>query len=170
VSSAVAIADRRDGDARILGYVVATPGAAISGTAVRAALAHRVPRHLIPSAVTVLDRWPVTANGKLDHARLPLPLGDDAAAGFAAPESRDEILVARIAAQLLGLERVGVHDNLFELGMDSLQAMRLASSIATATQRELRLSTLFDHPTVFELARALGAARSPAPPIHRLPR
>lgn len=177
VSSAVAVADRHGGDARILGYVVANPGTASSGTELRAALAHRVPRHLIPSVVTVLDRWPLTANGKLDRAGLPPPRDPasdpargDAAASFAPPESSHEILLARIVAQLLGVERVGVHHNLFELGMDSLQAMRLVSSIATATQRELPLATLFAHPTVFELARALGAARAPAAPIRRLPR
>jgi amino acid adenylation domain-containing protein len=173
VGSALVVVDRTGADARLLGYVVAEPGAELSGSAVRAALAGQLPGHMIPSSITVVERWPLTANGKIDAARLANARAEAAGDASGAPETADETVIAGMVAQVLGIARVGVHDSLYELGMDSLQAMKLASSIAAATRCDLGLASVLAHPTVAGLARELEARRTAGgavTSIRRLPR
>ncbi|MGD1424872.1 amino acid adenylation domain-containing protein [Mycolicibacterium septicum] len=151
VQQAVVIArEDHPGDKRLVGYITGTADPA----EVRTALAQRLPAYMVPAAVVVLDALPLTVNGKLDKRALPAPeyTGDR----YRAPNTATEEILAGIYAQVLGLERVGVDDSFFDLGGDSIMAMRVVSAINTTLEVGLAVRTLFDAPTVARLAPRLG--------------
>src|ERR1700757_2702710 len=127
VEQAVVIArEDRAGSKRLVGYV--TGG--VDPVQARAALGQRLPAYMVPAAVVVLDALPLTPNGKLDTRALPAP--EYTAAGYRAPASPTEEILAGIYAQVLGLDRVGVDASFFDLGGDSISAMRLIAAINTS--------------------------------------
>ncbi|WP_461000843.1 condensation domain-containing protein, partial [Streptomonospora sediminis] len=165
VAAAVVIA-REDvpGSAKPVGYVTPASGAAAPDPArLLRRVAARLPEHMVPAAVTVLDAFPLTANGKLDRAALPAPdPGERAGAGRAAQGPQEETVCA-LFAELLGLEQVGADDGFFALGGDSILAIQL---VARARARGLELSPadVFTGQTPEHLAAAAtpieaGAAR-----------
>ncbi|WP_433260456.1 amino acid adenylation domain-containing protein [Actinosynnema sp. CS-041913] len=130
--------------------------------AVRAHLAERLPGHLVPARFVVLDRLPLNRSGKVDHGTLPPPTSaraDDAS--FVAPGDETERLLASIWAEVLGLERVGVTDDFFALGGDSLRSVQVVGR-ARAEGLELTARGMFEHPTIAELATV--ARRTEAAP------
>ena len=152
VGQAVVIArEDRPGDKRLVGYVTGTADPA----EIRAALAERLPAYMVPAAVVVIDALPLTVNGKLDTRALPAPEYRDGDR-YRAPASAVEEVLAGIYAQVLGLERVGVDDSFFELGGDSLSAMRVIAAINTSLDANLAVRTLFHAPSVGSLSQQLG--------------
>ena len=148
VGQAVVIArEDRPGDKRLVGYVTGTADPA----EMRAALAERLPAYMVPAAVVVIDALPLTVNGKLDTRALPAPEYTDGDR-YRAPANAVEEVLAGIYAQVLGLERVGVDDSFFELGGDSLSAMRVVAAINTGLDADLSVRALFEAPTVAQLA------------------
>ncbi len=125
--AAVIAREDRPGHKRLVGYITGSADPA----AVRAQLAERLPGYMVPAAIVALDALPLTVNGKLDTRALPAPEYADTA-GYRAPTNAVEELLAGIYAQLLGIDRVGVDDSFFELGGDSISAMRLIAAINTA--------------------------------------
>ena len=119
---------------------------------------------MVPAAVVVLDALPLTPNGKLDTRALPAPESQDVD-GYRAPGSAVEEILVGIYAQVLGLERVGVDDSFFDLGGDSLLAMRLSASINTALDADLSVPTVFDAPTVAQLALRIGVGSRRLQPL-----
>ena len=166
VGQAVVIArEDRPGDKRLVGYVTGTADPA----QIRAGLGERLPAYMVPAAVVVLDALPLTPNGKLDTRALPAPEYIDADR-YRAPASAVEELLAGIYAQVLGLQRVGVDDSFFELGGDSLSAMRVIAAINTGLDAGLAVRVLFEAPTVAQLAPRIGAGggrREPVVPVER---
>jgi thioester reductase-like protein len=152
VDQAVVIArEDRPGDRRLVGYVT---GTADLGAA-RASLAERLPAYMVPAAVVVMAGLPLTVNGKLDIRALPAPEYRDGD-GYRAPATPVEEILAGIYAQVLGLDRVGVDESFFDLGGDSILAMRLTVAINTALDTHLAVGTLFDTPSVRSLSQQLG--------------
>ncbi|MGH3579116.1 MAG: condensation domain-containing protein, partial [Mycobacterium sp.] len=152
VEQAVVIArEDRPGDKRLVGYVTGTADPA----GIRTLLAERLPAYMVPAAVVVLAALPLTPNGKLDTRALPTPEyteGDR----YRAPAGAVEEILAGIYARVLGLERVGVDDSFFDLGGDSLSAMRVIAAVNTALDAHLAVRTLFESPTVARLAPRIG--------------
>ena len=154
VEQAVVVArEDRPGDKRLVGYVTGTA----DPVGLRAVLAQRLPGYMVPAAIVVLDALPLTVNGKLDTQGLPAPEYTDADR-YRAPTSAVEEIVAGIYAQVLGVERVGVDDSFFELGGDSLSAMRLIAAINTGLDAHVSVRAVFEAPTVAELAPRVGSA------------
>ncbi len=158
VHAAVVLA-RTDGPSpRLVAYVVPRPGRDLDTEALRAALAERLPEHMVPAAWVTLAELPLSPNGKVDRRALPAPEAPAlAAGGDAVPRNRIEERLAAIWAEVLRLPRVGIHDNFFSLGGDSI----LSIQITTRARRADILITprqLFQHQTVAELAAVANAA------------
>ncbi len=157
VQQAVVIArEDRPGDKRLIGYITETITGTVDPTAARTALADRLPPYMVPAAIVVLDALPMTVNGKLDIRALPAP-EYTGVEHYRAPTTATEEILAGIYAQVLGVERVGVDDSFFDLGGDSILAMRLIAAINTALDADLSVRALFDAPTVAQLAPHISA-------------
>ncbi|MGW7730760.1 amino acid adenylation domain-containing protein [Streptomyces canus] len=162
VEQAVAVVrEDRPGDRGLVAYATAAPG--VEADALREYLAGLLPAYLVPSAVVLLDRLPLTANGKVDRAALPAPVRTGRDAGRSARTAHEEVLCALIA-DVLGLPDVGPDDSFFALGGHSLHALRLVHRIRTALGTDLGLRDVFEAPTAAALARLLPAAE-PARPM-----
>ena len=161
VKQAVVIArEDRPGDKRLIGYITGTADPA----QIRAQLAQRLPTYMVPGAVVVIDALPLTVNGKLDTRALPAPAYHDTD-HYRAPASPVEEILAGIYAHVLGLGRVGVDDSFFDLGGDSLSAMRLVAAINKSLDAGLAVRALFDLPTVAQLAPRIGGETGGLDPL-----
>jgi len=160
----VVVREDEPGEKRLVAYVVGEAGAA----ALREHLRGSLPEHMVPAAFVALAALPLTPNGKLDVRALPAPEPAPAEeARHAAPRTPVEAGVAEIWAEVLRLERVGVHDDFFEAGGHSLLAARVVSRIREAFRAEVPLRALFEGPTPAKLAarvEALRRAGAPVPP------
>ncbi|MFB6891575.1 amino acid adenylation domain-containing protein [Kitasatospora sp. NPDC056327] len=122
---------------------------------VRAHVSRILPDHMVPSAVVVMDRLPVTPNGKLDRRALPAP-DLSAVVSNRLPRNEREETLGRLFAEVLGIERAGIDDSFFDLGGNSLLAIRLASRVRAVLEVELPVRVLFEAATVQALAARLG--------------
>lgn len=145
--------------AKLVGYVSLEDGSALDAVAVREGVRNRVPPYMVPDVVMLIDSLPLTANGKLDRRALPAPVLA-AAAEYVAPETKTETELAELVADVLGVPRVGMGDNLFSAGGDSLDAARLAARIRDAFQTSLPLTELFESENFADLARRIERAGS----------
>ncbi|QKV91249.1 non-ribosomal peptide synthase/polyketide synthase [Streptomyces sp. NA02950] len=148
---------------RLVGYVVPAPDASPTAASLRDFLGRILPDHMVPSAYATLDALPLTPNGKVDRRALPDPDPVPAASGtgHVTPRTPLESRIAAIWADVLGLVRVGAHDNFFDLGGDSILSIQVVSR---ARQSGLHMSTkdLFTHQTVAGLAEVVTAERDQA--------
>ncbi len=159
--AAVIAREDRPGDKRLVGYVTGSA----DPVELRGALAQRLPAYMIPAAIVVVPALPLTVNGKLDRRALPAPEYRSAAGTYRAPANPVEETIAGIYAHVLGMDRVGVEDSFFDLGGDSISAMRVIAAINTALDAQLAVRTLFEAPTVRALSHQLdNAVESDASP------
>ncbi|WML61352.1 MULTISPECIES: non-ribosomal peptide synthetase [Rhodococcus] len=148
------------GDTRLVTYVHAAAGSAIDVAVLTAFVAERLPAHMIPSSVIALETIPLTPVGKLDRAALPEP--EIASAPYRAPASAAEVAVAEAFGDVLGVQRVSVHDDFFDLGGNSLLATRVIGRIRAALGVTVSAADLFDATTVEALAARVAAAPTAA--------
>jgi amino acid adenylation domain-containing protein len=141
---------------RLVAYVVPAAPGAVAPDELRSHLRQKLPEHMVPVAFVEMPALPVNANGKLDQAALPEPDLQAERREYVAPRTPIEELVAGVWAEVLEVERVGVHDNFFAIGGHSLLATRVISHLRHALGIELRLRTLFEAPTVAELTVAIA--------------
>ncbi|MCG6136136.1 MAG: amino acid adenylation domain-containing protein [Nostoc sp. LLA-1] len=149
------------GDKRLVAYIVFEPKSAIphpQSADLRAFLREKLPEYMVPSAFVMLKTLPLTAGGKIDREKLPAPeqVPPELAATFVAPRNQTEEAIAKIWAEVLAVEQVGIHDNFFELGGHSLIATQVISRIRQSLQVELPLRQFFDSPTVADLGVMLA--------------
>ncbi|MGH3655922.1 MAG: non-ribosomal peptide synthetase, partial [Micromonosporaceae bacterium] len=168
-----AVVARQDGPrgGHLAGYLVPVAGTGIDLPALREDLAARLPEHMVPAAFVVLDALPLTSNGKLDRRALPAPdfVG---VVTSREPSTPSERVLSDLFADVLGVQRVGVDDSFFDLGGHSLLATRLVSRIRSARGLEVPIRSIFDSPTVAELAAVLdaGTGDDVRPPLVRVDR
>ncbi|MEU0148791.1 amino acid adenylation domain-containing protein [Streptomyces sp. NPDC006288] len=149
----VTVREDTPGDKRLVAHVTPAPGHTLPD--VREFVAGRLPEYLVPDAVVVLERLPLTANGKVDRAALPAPESVSAGVVRRQPSLREELLCS-VFAQVLGVPRVGVDDDFFALGGHSLLAVRLISRIRSVLGAEIPVQAVFETSTVAGLAAAVG--------------
>ncbi|MEV6948863.1 amino acid adenylation domain-containing protein [Streptomyces sp. NPDC051172] len=173
--SQAAVLARTDhsGDRFLVGYVVPSDAADDpDAAALRTHLQASLPPYMVPSSYVVLSQLPLTGNGKLDRAALPAPEdGRRAAAVFEPPSTASEKLLAEMWAEVLGVARVGAHDNFFDLGGHSFAALRLINRLESTYECTVPAATVFAAPTLRSLAcwldeRPADAAASPLVPLH----
>ncbi|GAA3755480.1 amino acid adenylation domain-containing protein [Salinactinospora qingdaonensis] len=181
VAQAVVTVDRTGGEQRLVAHVVPASGATPTPERLREAAARELPAYMMPAAFVRCDAIPLTPNGKVDRASLPaVDWAGQSEAGHVAPRTATEHTLAQVWRDLLGAERVGVHDNFFRVGGDSVGVIRMLSRVADTLGTRLPVRTAFDHPTIAELARLLDAepeeatdetvpALTPVPRDGRLP-
>ncbi|WP_142280023.1 non-ribosomal peptide synthetase, partial [Mycobacterium avium] len=161
--AAVIAREDRPGDKRLVAYVTGTADPA----QLRTALAERLPAYLVPAAVVTIDAMPLTPNGKLDTGALPTP-DYHGADQYHAPASAVEQTLADIYAHVLHVRPprlVGIDDSFFDLGGDSLSAMRLVAEVNSRLDVHLGVRALFEAPTIRRLAARLGADGSARTPL-----
>ncbi|MGW9435516.1 non-ribosomal peptide synthetase [Streptomyces sp. NPDC055607] len=154
----------------LAGYAVPAEGRRPDPAALRAHLRGELPDWTVPLTVTVLDRFPVTPNGKIDTAALPAPGPAAGERSHQAPRDATERALATLWERLLGVERVGVHDDFFALGGHSLLATRLLAEVRSLLGAAVTVRAFFAGPTVAGLAQsvtAAGTAPADEPPVVR---
>ncbi|MCA1006871.1 amino acid adenylation domain-containing protein [Rhodococcus hoagii] len=169
VADAVVVPRRTDaGPVRLAAYVVPDPGVVLDPHAVRERVGAILPPYMIPAAVTVLERLPLTVNGKVDRKSLPEPDFGTAAGAGRAPAGPVEETLAGLFAQVLGVEAVRADDSFFALGGDSIMAIQLVSR-AREAGLSLTPRDVFDRLSVSGLAAVAGSVAEPAAALAELP-
>ncbi|MCU1641955.1 MAG: tycC 2 [Nocardia sp.] len=144
---------------QLVAYAVPGPGTAIDQQTLLAAIADILPAYMIPSTVVALDAFPLSTSGKLDRKALPDPVFS--VREYRAPAGKSEIAVARVFADVLGVEQVGADDDFFALGGNSLLATRLAARLGVALETRVAVRELFDTSTVSALAARIVPGSQP---------
>ena len=159
VRQAVVLAREDDpGEKSLVAYVVAKPEATISADELQLLLKQRIPDYMVPGAFVLLDEMPLTPNGKINRKALPAPAKSRAGAqaAYVAASTAEEEALAQIWCSVLRLDRVGVHDNFFDVGGHSLLATQLLARIRDVFNIEIPLLQVFEHPTIAGLAAIIS--------------
>ncbi|MEM8930191.1 MAG: amino acid adenylation domain-containing protein, partial [Acidobacteriota bacterium] len=162
VRDAVVVVRTDGGDKRLVGYVVLGDGLGDEPVAaLRGFLSERLPTHMVPAALVVLDALPLDPNGKIDRRALPAPeLGGDADRSDGRPRNETETKLVELWIELLPIEQLGIFDDFFELGGHSLLATRLVSRLRADFGVQIGLGQIFEHPSIAGLAAWLDRARA----------
>jgi len=157
------------GNKHLVAYLAPKPGHVLDGSELRASLLEKLPEYMVPSVFVPLERFPLLPNGKVNRKELPAPdfqCRESEMTG-AVPFTPTERVLAQIWAEVLGLERVGIHDDFFELGGNSLMAVKLQLQVEKALGRRVPLVGFFQAPTVSRFASlfAAGDAVNQAMPL-----
>jgi amino acid adenylation domain-containing protein len=173
----LAVGDESNVEKRLAAYVVPRSGDEVDSAELRSFLKSRLPEYMIPSVFVRLDELPRTENGKVDRRALPAPDLRQPLDGseYVGPRTEVEQVLALLWQELLGVERVGVHDSFFVLGGHSILAAQLLSRMREALRTELSLHQLFETPTIAELSKIIeadltetgGAGPGPITPVAR---
>ncbi|MFE3698557.1 non-ribosomal peptide synthase/polyketide synthase, partial [Nocardia tengchongensis] len=170
--AAVLVMDTATGQ-QLVAYVVPVPGQSIDPAELTRFAAEKLPTYMVPASIMVLEAFPLNTSGKLDRKALPDPVFSADAAGYRAPRTAAEEIVAGVFADVLGHDRVGVDDNFFDLGGNSLVATQVVARISAAFSTRLGVRALFETPTVAGLAarvEAAGPSDVSRPPLVAQPR
>jgi len=174
----VTLYENVSGVQHIAAYVLPLEAGSLTAPSLRTYVKERLPEYMVPTAVLLLEAFPLTPNGKVDRKALPTPESTDqsSAASYVAPRNQTEEMIAAVLASVLGLERVGIYDNFFEIGGHSLLATQVISRVRDLFGVELPLRVFFEQATVAEFGQRVQAAHleaeggRPVPPIERIAR
>ncbi|MBA1200983.1 amino acid adenylation domain-containing protein [Pseudomonas capeferrum] len=167
VRDAVVVAVDAGEDKQLIGYVTARSSAAGLGTVLRDALRASLPDYMVPKQIVCLESLPLSPNGKVDRKALPRPDFSAQGEDYVAPRNLLEEQLAQIWADVLGIERIGVTDNFFERGGDSLRSLKVVSRVRSLGCEgfELKLRDLISKPTIAELSGYSEAATATLNPL-----
>ncbi|BAZ34002.1 amino acid adenylation (plasmid) [Cylindrospermum sp. NIES-4074] len=145
------------GDKRLVAYIIPSKNQSPTTNELQSFLKQKLPEYMLPRAFVRLDALPLTPNGKIDYKALPIPTHSrqESAATFVAPRNKLEFHLTKIWENVLGIQPISIKDNFFDLGGHSLLAVRLFAEIEKAFNKHFPLSTLFQKPTIEELASIL---------------
>ncbi|WP_052868020.1 non-ribosomal peptide synthetase [Streptomyces niger] len=163
----VTAVEQAPGDVRLVAYAVGVDGTRLVPARLRRYVADTLPAFMVPASFVVLDRMPMTANGKVDVAALPAPQWT---VSGRAPRTPQEEILCRLVADVLKIAEVGVDDDFFELGGHSLQVARVASRVRSVLGVDLPVRVIFERQTVAGIANAiddLAPSRPSARVMHR---
>jgi len=165
-AAAVVARDGAEGDKRLVAYFIGETCRRPTAGVLREHLGRRLPDYMVPAVFVALERLPLTPHGKIDRAALPEPPAErpELASNYIAPGSIAERAIAAIWCEVLGLERVGIDDNFYELGGDSLKLVKLTTRLRENGYPQIGVTHLFQFPTVGALARNLGEPARTAVP------
>jgi amino acid adenylation domain-containing protein len=157
-SCAVVAREDVPGNKQLVAYAIATEPGSLTSEDLQLFLGQRLPDFMVPSYFVILDSFPVTENGKIERKALPAPVYEDAlpAGGLVPPRNEIEEKLAAIWRELLKIDRIGIHDDFFDLGMHSLLAIGATARIQKSFGVDLQLQTLFQHPTIAKLAKMIA--------------
>ena len=149
------------GEAQLVAHVLRAAASAVTAAGLRTQLGDVLPSYMVPSAFVLMDRFPLSPNGKVDRQALPdpEPSRPDLSVPCEAPRTRLEQAICDGISELLGIEPVGRLDSFFELGGSSLQAVQLARALSAHTGRAISPSMIFAHPAASDLAASLDGAQ-----------
>ncbi|MGN5649109.1 amino acid adenylation domain-containing protein [Bacillus sp. Brlt_9] len=165
----VMVREDRPNDKRIIAYIVAKEKEMINLSEIRSFVSESLANYMVPSAFVLLEELPLTPNGKVDRKKLPAPDFNEMNKERVARNPKEEIL-CDLFAEVLGVSRISIDDNFFEMGGHSLLASRLMARIRETLSVELGIGKLFESPTVAELAKQLDGAKSARPAIQKVNR
>jgi acyl-coenzyme A synthetase/AMP-(fatty) acid ligase len=151
----VVVRQDEPGERRLVGYVVPADTSPAPSSELRAFLRQSLPEAMIPAAFVTLERLPLAPNGKLDRRALPAPEWTPESA-YVAPRNQAEEILAGLWSEVLRVDRVGIHDNFFDLGGHSLLGIRLLSRVRDLFGIAPEVRSLFEQPTVAGMAVAIG--------------
>jgi hypothetical protein len=154
VRTAVVIAAGEGGEKHLVGYVVGEQG---SGSELRTYLKEKLPEYMVPAHIVTLPEMPLTLNGKVDRKALPKPeaLGVELVVEYVSPGTELETRLCELWAEVLGLPRVGIYDNFFDLGGHSLLILPLVITINRELKQNLNVIDIFQHSSVSSLSTYL---------------
>jgi len=148
----VVVREDTPGDQRLVAYIIAGSDE-FTATELRQRLTHLLPPYMVPSAYVKLDSLPLTENGKIDRKSLPMPDSSHALESYAAPRNETEEVLADIWSDILGLDRIGINDNFFEIGGHSLLAINIVTRMRQVGM-QVYANDIFLNPTIVALASA----------------
>ncbi|MYS19643.1 amino acid adenylation domain-containing protein [Streptomyces sp. DvalAA-14] len=154
--AAILVVEDRAGQKNLVGYARTAPDApAVTQAELRVHLAELLPAFMVPTHLVILDTFPLNANGKVDRSALPSPDSADPGADYVAPRTLVETVLVDMYASVLNLERVGIENNFFDLGGNSLQAMQLITRLRKDLAVDTDVTAIFLAPTPAQLTSAL---------------
>jgi amino acid adenylation domain-containing protein len=148
-------------DCRLVAYLVNHDNATPSVNELRGFLKEKLPEYMLPSAFVVLDALPLTPNRKVARRALPVPesLRPTLTTSYQVPQSEMEQQIAKLWQEVLHLDKVGIHDNFFDLGGHSLLMLQVNNKLRAILQRDISVITMFQNPTIYSLAQYLSQER-----------
>ncbi|MGP9766973.1 amino acid adenylation domain-containing protein [Halomonas sp. AOP13-D3-9] len=162
IREAVVVAQEGPSGSRLVAYVVPQTDVELDTTSLRETLGQKLPDYMVPGVIITLEALPLTPNGKVDRKALPAP-DLTSNSQYEPPQGEVEEALAEIWSEILGVEQVGRHDNFFELGGHSLLAVQIVARVQADMQVELKISEVFKHPLLSDLAECIAALNSGYP-------
>ncbi|SEN52002.1 amino acid adenylation domain-containing protein [Nitrosospira multiformis] len=157
VREAAVVAQESCNGMRLIAYVASHHGVTLNASMLKTALAAVLPDYMLPGSFVLLDRLPLNPNGKVDRQALPLPLAEQIdEAAYQAPVNAMETMISEIWAEVLGLPRVGLHNNFFDLGGHSLLLIKVQCKLEERLKTRIAIIDLFRYTNVARLAKFLG--------------
>jgi amino acid adenylation domain-containing protein len=165
----VLVREDTPGDKRLVAYLAVNPEEQLAIADLRAYLQGQLPDYMVPAIFMTVEAMPKTPSGKIDRRALPAPDSQrqEQSQSYAAPQSELEKVLAGIWSKLLKLDRVGIHDNFFEIGGNSLMTLQIAVQVRTLLQKDLPIVKLFQHPTIAQLANYLNQGQTTSPSTNK---